>query len=377
MEVKLLDLVAQYDKIRSEIEAAVRDVMESQYFIMGPKVAEFERSVATYCSVEYATGVASGSDAILLALMALDIGPGDEVITTPYTFFSTVSSITRLGATPVMVDIDPATYNISPEKIEDAITSRTKAVLVVHLFGQLAEMERICAMADSRDIPVIEDACQSIGASYKGKKAGAFGLGGCFSFFPSKNLGGFGDGGMVVTGDKDFDLRLRLLRGHGARERYYHDEVGINSRLDAIQAAVLEVKLKYLDEWSEGRRRNAAYYSEGLADLPGISTPVTAEGNVSIFNQYVIRARDRDSLKSFLVSQSIGCEIYYPVPLHMQKCFSFLGQSKGDLPEAEKASEQTLALPVYTELAEQQQDFVIDKIKEFYADREVEPLAST
>ncbi len=365
MEVRLLDLVSQYDGIKDEVDRAVREVFESQYFILGPKVEEFERAVADYCGVSYGVGVASGSDAILLSLMALGTGPGDEVITTPYTFFSTVSSISRLGATPVMVDIDPETYNIDPERVAEAITGNTKAVIPVHLFGQTADMSRINGLASEKGIYVIEDACQSIGATYRGRKAGSLGSAGCFSFFPSKNLGGCGDGGMIVTDDEKFASTCRMLRNHGGHQRYYHDVVGINSRLDAVQAAVLAVKMKYLDGWSDGRRKNAAVYDSGLSGIRDVTTPVIAEGNVSIYNQYVIRARDRDCLKEWLGTNSIGCEIYYPVPLHLQKCFSYLGGREGDLPEAEKAAKETLALPIYSELTEMQQDYVIEKIREF------------
>jgi len=363
--VKLLDLVRQYGGIRDEIAAAVDEVMDSQYFILGPKVERFEEAVAAYCGAGHGIGTASGTDAILLALMALEIGPGDEVITTPYTFFSTVSSITRLGATPVMVDIDPATFNISPEKIEEAVTERTRAILVVHLFGHTAEMDAIANIAESKGIHVVEDACQSIGALYRGRPAGSMGIAGCFSFFPSKNLGGFGDGGMVVTSDAELAAKMRMLRVHGGKERYYHDVVGINSRLDALQAAVLLVKLKYLDGWSARRRENAVYYDRRFSLVDGIEAPVVAEGCVSIYNQYVIRARDRDMLKAFLIGEGIGCEVYYPVPLHLQKCFSFLGGRKGDLPESERAAEETLALPVYPELEREEQDYVIDRISEF------------
>lgn len=365
MKVKLLDLVPQYRSIAGEIDAALAEVMASQHFILGPKVEELESEVASYCGTGHGIGVASGSDAIMLALMALGIGPGDEVITTPYTFFSTVSSITRLGARPVMVDIDPGTYNIDPERVSEAIGEKTRAILVVHLFGQVADMERIGDAAAGRGIPVIEDACQSIGAERNGRKAGSIGIVGCLSFFPSKNLGGIGDGGMIVTGDGELAEKLRILRVHGGRERYYHDVVGVNSRLDAIQAAVLLVKLKYLDGWSDGRRRNAEYYDMMLSGTDRLATPVIADGNRSIYNQYVIRAEGRDGLKEHLLSSGIGCEIYYPVPLHLQKCFSFLGMSEGDLPEAEKAARETLALPVYPELPRDQQDYVIEKIGDF------------
>lgn len=365
MKVKLLDLVPQYGPIREEIMEAISEVLESQYFILGPRVEELEEVIADYCGVSEAVGVASGSDAILLALMALDIGPGDEVITTPYTFFSTVSSITRLGAVPVMVDIDPLSYNISPGKVAEALTDKTRAIIAVHLFGQMADMDAICRLAAGKGIPVVEDACQSIGATSGGRRAGSLGKAGCFSFFPSKNLGGFGDGGMIVTDDRDLASKLRMLRVHGGRERYFHDVVGINSRLDAIQAAVLLVKMKYLESWSEGRRRNAKRYDDGLAGVEGVITPAISDGNRSIYNQYVIRSRDRDALKAHLNDKGVGCEIYYPVPLHLQKCFSSLGGQEGDLPESEKAAKETLALPVYAELPAEQQDYVIEEIARF------------
>ncbi len=363
--VKLLDLLPQYESIKDEIAEALEQVLASQYFILGPKVEKIEEAIAGYCGVGHGVGTASGSDAILLALMALDIGPGDEVITTPYTFFSTVSSITRLGAVPVMVDIDPFTFNISPDRIGEAVTERTRAILVVHLFGQTADMDAIAAVAGGTGIRIIEDACQSIGAVYRGKMAGSMGTAGCFSFFPSKNLGGYGDGGMVVTRDAELASRIRMLRAHGGKERYYHDVVGINSRLDALQAAVLLVKLKYLDGWSARRRENASYYDKSLSGVEGVTPPAVAEGCIGIYNQYVIRARNRDGLKAYLGGEGIGCEVYYPVPLHLQKCFSFLGGKRGDLPESERAAEETLALPVYSELKREDQDYVIDRISRF------------
>jgi dTDP-4-amino-4,6-dideoxygalactose transaminase len=367
MEVKLLDLKAQYDTIRDEIMQAVGEVFESQYFVLGPKVKELEVEMARYCGVERAVGVASGSDAILLSLMALGVGPGDEVITTPYTFFSTVSCITRLGAMPVFADIDPETYNIDPEAAVSLIGERTKAILVVHLYGQAVEMDPILEAAAARSIPVIEDACQAIGAAYRGRKAGSIGLVGCFSFFPSKNLGGAGDGGMITTNDTELAGRLETLRNHGGKQRYYHDEVGINSRLDALQAAVLLVKLRHLDGWSDARIANAAYYDERLSVMDGITVPTAKDYNRHIYNQYVIRLPERDGLKEFLHKSNIGCEIYYPVPLHLQKCFEFLGGRAGDCPEAERAAEETIALPIYSELTGEMQDYVIGKISEYMA----------
>jgi len=366
MKVKLLDLVPQYESIRDEIREAVERVLASQQFILGAGVQEFEEEIAGYCGTRFAVGVASGSDAILLSLMAYGIGDGDEVVTTPYTFFSTVSSITRLGARPVFVDIDPVTYNIDPEGVKRALTPRTKAVLPVHLFGQSADMDPLCAEARERGIAVIEDACQSIGALYKGKRVGSIGDTGCFSFFPSKNLGGFGDGGMVTTNDEQIMRRLSSLRMHGSSERYYHTEIGINSRLDALQAAVLSVKLGHLDRWNEGRRGNAGKYGEGLSRLGGVEVPTEAEYGRSVFNQYVIRAERRDELMGFLRKNGVGCEIYYPLPLHQQECFAFLGASEGDFPESERAAGETLALPVYAELTDRQIGYVIETITRFY-----------
>lgn len=367
MKVKLLDLVAQYETIRDEIRAAVDEVFESQHFILGPRVGELEERIAEYCGTKHAVGVASGSDALLLALSAAGVGPGDEVVTTPYSFFSSASSITRLGAQPVFADIDPATCNIDPAAALAALGPRTKAVLVVHLYGQTAEMDPILAGAAERGIPVIEDACQAIGAEHRGRRAGSMGLAGCFSFFPSKNLGGAGDGGMITTGDRPLSDRLRSLREHGAARRYYHDEIGINSRLDALQAAVLLVKLRHLEAWSEGRRRNAARYDRLLAGVRGVVTPAALPWNRHIYNQYVIRVPRRDELMRHLQDEGIGCAIYYPVPLHLQECFAFLGCRAGDFPAAERAAAETLALPVYPELTGAMQEHVAGAIERFLA----------
>ncbi len=365
MRVKLLDLVPQYRAIEDEVRAAIEEVASTQMFILGPMVERFECEVAEYCGTGFAVGVASGSDAILLALMACGVGEGDEVVTTPYTFFSTVSSITRLGARPVFADIDPVTFNIDPASVERLVGERTKAIMPVHLFGQTADMDPILKTAEKSEVPVIEDACQSIGSLYKGRKAGALGSAGCFSFFPSKNLGGFGDGGMVTTDDEAFAARIRSLRMHGSRERYYHDEVGLNSRLDALQAAVLSVKLRHLDSWNDGRRRNAQRYTAGFEAAVGLVPPAEADGCTSVFNQYVIRAKRRDGLMRFLREREIGCEVYYPVPLHLQECFRHIGGKEGDCPEAERAAKETLALPVYPELTGEQLDFVIGTVGEF------------
>jgi len=357
--------VLQYESIKDEIRAAVDEVFSTQQFILGSKVEALEAEISRYCGVKYAIGVASGSDAILLSLMALGIGEGDEVITTPYTFFSTVSSITRLGAKPVFADIDARTYNIDPARVAKLITGATRAIIAVHLFGAAAEMDAIMDAARRKGIPVIEDACQSIGARYKGTMTGSIGAAGCLSFFPSKNLGGFGDGGMIVTNDAKLADAARVLRVHGGRERYYHDVVGINSRLDALQAAVLLVKMRHLERWHEGRRSNAAFYDRELSKVRGVAIPFVEPHNRSIYNQYVIRVKDRDALRSFLQANGIGCEVYYPVPLHLQKCFAFLRGKAGDCPESEAAARETLALPVYPELADAEKEYVVSKVREF------------
>ncbi|MFA4947393.1 MAG: DegT/DnrJ/EryC1/StrS family aminotransferase [Candidatus Krumholzibacteriia bacterium] len=365
MTVKLLDLVPQYEGIRDEIRAAIDEVLSTQQFILGKKVEELEAEIARYCGVKHAVGVASGTDAILLSLMALGVKEGDEIITTPYTFFSTASSITRLGARPVFADIDPRTYNVDPGRASKLVTRKTKAILVVHLYGQIAEMDAISEAAGRSGIPVIEDACQSIGARYKGKRAGSLGAAGCLSFFPSKNLGGFGDGGMIVTDDPSFADTARILRVHGGREKYYHDVVGINSRLDALQAAVLLVKLKHVDEWHEGRRCNAAYYDRELSKAAGVTIPYVEPHNESVYNQYVIRVKERDALREHLRDRGVGCDVYYPVPLHLQKCFAFLGGKTGDFPESERAARETLALPVYPELGTAEKEYVVSSVSDF------------
>lgn len=367
----LVDLKAQYRSIKSEIDAAIQRVMASQQFILGPEVENFEKEVADYCSTRFAIACASGSDAVLLPLMALDLGPGDEVVTTPFTFVATAGSVARLGARPVFVDIDPSTYNIDASKLEATITSRTKAIIPVHLFGMSAEMGAIMKIANRRGVPVIEDAAQAIGATYAGKPVGSIGLCGCFSFFPSKNLGGAGDGGMLTTNDEAFTDKLRLLHLHGGHTKYEYELIGMNSRLDALQAAILRVKLRHLDSWSEGRRRNAARYDELFAKLGlarEIQLPCLAENCTHIFNQYVIRARRRDELKTFLRECGIPCDIYYPLPLHLQKAFAYLGYKSGDFPESETASREVLALPVFPEMTEDQQHLVVDSVAAFYRD---------
>ena len=367
--VPLIDLVAQYTTIRDEVRAAVDRVFESQAFVLGQEVEEFETQIAKYCDARHAIGCASGSDALLLALQALDIGPGDEVITSPYSFFATASSIARTGATPVFVDIDPVTYNIDPNQIELAISRRTKAIMPVHLFGQCVEMESVWRIAIQHGIPIIEDAAQAIGASYRGRRAGVLGTIGCFSFFPTKNLGGAGDGGLLTTDDKDLAARLKRLRVHGDVGGYEHVDVGINSRLDALQAAVLAVKLQHLDSWSQARRENADRYRALFAEYglnDDLQVPVVSPECQHIYNQFTIRIADgkRDEVIRQLRERKIGCGIYYPKPLHLQTCFSSLKYVPGDFPEAERAAAETIALPIFAELGEERQRIVVEQIRQ-------------
>lgn len=370
MKVPLLDLRAQYQAIKDEILAATENLYETQHFILGPVVQKLEEQVAQYCHTKYAVGVSSGTDALLISLMAAGIGPGDEVITSPYTFFATVGSISRLGATPVLVDIKTDTYNIDAQAIREKITKKTKAIIPVHLYGQCCDMGPILEVAQEHDIKVIEDAAQALGAEYKGRRAGSIGDMGCFSFFPSKNLGAFGDGGMVTTSSDIMREQLMLLRVHGSHPKYYHKVVGGNFRLDALQAAILLVKLSYLDRWTEARQRNAMYYrelfhSQGLDVF--ITLPAEKEGR-HIYNQFVIQLQSRrDELKSSLAESGIGTEVYYPVPMHLQPCFEHLNANEGDFPNAEAAAKKTLALPIYPELTNEQQAYVVQKIKSFYS----------
>ncbi|UCG57798.1 MAG: DegT/DnrJ/EryC1/StrS family aminotransferase [Phycisphaerales bacterium] len=364
MEVPLLDLRAQYATIKDEILAAVSEVLESQRCIGGPKVAELEEKVAALSNCKYGVGASSGTDAILNSLMSLEIGAGDEVITTPFTFFATVGCIARAGAKPIFVDIDPRTFNINPKLIESFVTEKTKAIMPVHLFGQVADMDPIMEVADKFDLAVVEDAAQSISSTYKGRKAGSIGTVGCFSFFPSKNLGGIGDGGMTITNDELLYERLLIMRDHGSKPKYYNNYIGGNFRLDSIQAAALLVKLPHLEEWSEARRRNAAYYDRGFAGTV-VQTPYIRPDCTTIYNQYCIRVPRRDEVLRHLRANNIGCEVYYPVPVHLQKCFVSLGYSKGDLPEAEKAASEVLALPIYPELTDEMKDHVVSTILSF------------
>ncbi len=366
--VPLLDLKAQYEPIRTQILEAVTRVCDSQRFILGPETQALERELAAMLGVADAVGVSSGTDALLVAMMALGIGPGDEVITSTYSFFATAGCITRLGARPVLVDIDPVTYNIDPEGVARALTPRTRAILPVHLYGHCADMDALLPIATQAGVPVIEDACQSIGATWRGRQAGAMGVAGCFSFFPSKNLGAFGDGGLVTTQDPAFAAEIRLLRGHGAERRYYHDRVGGNFRLDELQAVILRVKAPHLSEWTAARRRNADRYL-ALFQAHGLSQvvlPVELAGAFHIYNQFVIRLPQRDAVKDHLQAQGIGCEVYYPVPFHLQQCFQDLGYKPGAFPESERAADESLALPIYGELTEAQLLHVVSAIAGFY-----------
>lgn len=381
MNVPLLDLKAQYRAIQPQIEAAVAEVFAAQAFILGPKVQAFEQACAAYCGAPHAVGVSSGTDALLMALMAEGIGPGDEVITSPYTFFATAGCIVRLGATPVFVDIEPRSFNLAPQQIATKITKHTKAIMPVHLYGRAAEMDAINKLAQTHKLAVIEDACQAIGTEFRGTRAGALGDYGCFSFFPTKNLGGAGDGGLITTRDSARAAKLMALRNHGMEPKYYHKLIGGNFRLDALQAVVLHIKLPHLDAWMAGRRRNAARYAKlfaaaGLTPdqiaLPG--TPCTEAGHADadschchVFNQYIVRVQKRDALRAFLTERGVGTEVYYPVPLHLQECFRYLGHKPGDFPESERAAVETLALPIYPELSDAQAECVVATIKEFLA----------
>ncbi len=376
MKVPLLDLKAQYKAIKEEILKVAEEIFESQYFILGPRVEALEKDIAGYCSSKHAVGVSSGTDALLISLMAADIGSQHTVVTTPYTFFATAGSIFRTGAKPIFVDIDPDTYNISPESLESVIAAMTgkelarlKAVMPVHLYGQCADMDPILKIANEYNLFVIEDAAQAIGAEYRGRRAGAMGDFGCFSFFPSKNLGAFGDGGIVITGSDELYDKLRVLRVHGSHPKYYHKLAGGNFRLDAFQAAVVSVKLKYLDKWTKGRQENANKYRElfanaGIDDV--IKLPVEKEDR-HIYNQFVICVKDkRDDLRLFLNDVGVGTEIYYPIPMHLQECFLALNHKTGDFPVAEYAALHTLALPIYPELSDDQLAYVVEKIAAFF-----------
>ena len=386
MHVPLLDLKPQYNSLKKEIDEALIRIADSQYFILGPEVEQMEKELCVYLDCKYAIGVSSGTDALLLALMALDIQPRDEVIVPTYSFFASAGVVSRLNAIPVFADVDPVTFNINTGDIEKKITRKTKAIIPVHLYGQSSEMDEVMRISKKYNIKVVEDAAQAIGAQYKdGKSAGTIGDAGCFSFFPSKNLGAFGDGGLITTNNQELAARMKILRVHGAEPKYHHKIIGGNFRLDAIQAAVIRIKLPHLDSWSNKRRMNAEIYSRlfidaGLAEktgeinfndenkvlLPKAVYKNSGLRNYHIYNQYIIRVKKRDELRKFLADSQIGTEIYYPVPFHLQECFSGLGYQKNDFPEAEKAADSSLALPIFPELTEEQIKFVVEKISEFF-----------
>ena len=368
-EVRLLDITASYHQILNEVEKEMAETIRSGHFILGPKVTRLEERMAGYCQTKYAVGVSSGTDALLIALMALGIGPGDEVITSPYTFFATAGSIIRAGAKPVFVDINDITFNIKPEHIERCITPNTKAIIPVHLYGQCTDMDPVLQLAGKKGLAVIEDAAQAIGSEYKGRPAGSMGDMGCFSFFPAKNLGGFGDGGLVTTNSKELYKQLKIIRVHGSEPKYYHKAIGGNFRLDALQADVVSAKLNFLEDWTEKRRGNAQTYNQLFKDsalTPFVQLPPEVFSR-HIYNQYVLRVGNRrDELRAFLNENRIGCEIYYPIPLHLQECFKSLGYKSGDFPESEKAAKQTLALPISHEVDRRQQEYVVETIHQFF-----------
>jgi dTDP-4-amino-4,6-dideoxygalactose transaminase len=368
--IPLLDLQAQYSSLREPVLAAIARVCESQRFIGGPEVDAFEREIAEMLEVRHAIGMSSGTDALLAALMALGIGPGDEVVTSTYSFFATAGCIARLGARPVFVDIDPATFNLDGRSVDAACSPATKAIIPVHLFGLIAEMDDILDVARRRGVPVVEDAAQALGARRNGRTAGSFGAIACFSFFPSKNLGAFGDAGLVTTDDADLAHRLRILRNHGAEPKYVHKVIGGNFRLDALQAAVLRVKAPHLQAWTDGRRRNADRYRQLMGTAVGLSgnvtLPLEPAGYFHIYNQFVVRVQSRDALRAHLLSRGVETEIYYPVPLHLQECFAATGARSGQLPRAEAAARESLALPIYGELTEDQLRYVVDAMAEFF-----------
>src|SRR6266436_2643975 len=372
MKVPLIDLRGQYQFLRPQLLEAVERVIDSQQFVLGSEVEALEEEIADYCTAEFAIGCASGSDALLLALMSLDLKAGDEVITTPFTFFATGASITRLGAHPRFVDMDPRTYNIDPAQGEAAINPKTRAILPVHLYGQCADMDRLLEISKRHGLPIVEDAAQAIGAEDRGRRAGSMGQIGCFSFYPTKNLGGAGDGGMLATNDLDHARRLHMLRVHGEETKYHHQVIGINSRLDALQAAVLRAKLPHLEQWTTGRQRKAQQYELMFLDAglnEQVEVPYVRSNARHIFHQFVIRVRDgrRDALRAHLRERGVGTDVYYPAPLHLQECFAYLGYKEGDFPIAEAAAKETLALPVYPELTEEQQDYVVEAIANFFA----------
>ncbi|MGA5690544.1 DegT/DnrJ/EryC1/StrS family aminotransferase [Cytobacillus pseudoceanisediminis] len=368
MKVPMLDLSEQYQGLKSEVLEVLDGVMSSSRFILGDNVKKLEADVAKYSNVNHGIGCGNGSDAIHIALQALGVGPGDEVITTAFTFFATGGAIARAGATPVYVDIDPVTFNIDPSKVEAAITEKTKAIIPVHLYGQMADMESLAKIAEKHNLAIVEDAAQAIGAKHNGKSVGELGTAATYSFFPTKNLGAYGDGGMVVTDNDDVAEKCRVIRVHGSKPKYYHHVLGYNSRLDELQAAVLNVKFPHLDKWSEMRRKNADTYTNLLKEKVGdhVVTPVEKEGNYHVFHQYTLRVENRDELQKYLQDQGVSTMIYYPLPLHVQPVFQELGYKEGDLPITEKAAKEALSLPMFPELKREQQEYVVEKIAEFY-----------
>ena len=366
MQVPLLDLRRQLESYREDAMAAIAKVVDEQSCVLGPHVQEFESRVAEYCDAPHAIGCASGTDAILLALRALGVSDGEEVVTTPYTFFATAGATVNARGRPVFVDIRPDSYNIDADQIEDALTSRSRVILPVHLYGQCADMDAINAIAERHGLGVVEDAAQALGAEDGGRRAGTMGDIGTFSFYPSKNLGGFGDGGMLTTRDDELATRLRSLRTHGGSRQYFHDEVGWNSRLDAVQAAVLQVKLALLEGWTEGRRENARFYDEAFAGVDGLVTPAAGEGKRHIYNQYIVRTARRDELRAHLAEHGVGSAIYYPLSLHLQPCFADLGYREGQFPESERASKETLSIPVNPDLREDERAHVADTVRAFF-----------
>ncbi|AOV08781.1 DegT/DnrJ/EryC1/StrS family aminotransferase [Sporosarcina ureilytica] len=369
MRIPMLDLSEQYSKIKDEVLSKLDEVMSSSQFILGSHVKQVENDIAEMSKTNHGIGVGNGSDAIHIALQAAGVSEGDEVITTSFTFFATAGSIARANAKPVFVDIDPVTFNIDPSKIEAAITEKTKAIIPVHLYGQMADMDLIMEIANKHNLHVIEDAAQAIGSTYKGKQVGEMSSAATYSFFPTKNLGAYGDGGMIVSNNDEIAEQARVIRVHGSKPKYHHHMLGYNSRLDELQAAVLNVKLPHLSTWSENRRTHANYYTEKLNDLVGdfVIMPNEVEGNYHVFHQYTLRVKKRDELQAFLKEQGIATMIYYSIPLHLQPVFKDLGYKEGDLPETEKAAEQALSLPMFPELKQEQQDYVIEKIAEFYS----------
>ncbi len=365
MKVPFIDLSEQHKKIGAELKAAAAKPFDSQRFVLGDFGREFEAKIAAKVGAKHAIGLASGTDALLLALAALDVKAGDEVVTTPFTFFATAGSVSRLGAKPIFADIDEKTFNLDPEKAKAAVTRKTKAIIPVHLFGLPCDMKEIASVAKSRSLAVIEDAAQSLGAEYAGKGTGAIGDAGCYSFYPTKNLGGAGDGGMLVTSSDALADKVRVLRDHGARKKYHHDVVGVNSRLDEIQAAILLVKLKYLDRWNEARRKHARDYAEGLAGLP-LDLPSEPKGRTHIYHLYSIQTDRRDALAAHLTAKGIGCGVYYPVPMHLQPCYKSLGYKKGAFPVTERVTSRILSLPMFPELTRARQDAVIAAVRKFF-----------